>query len=52
MNKELKRCHSFERLEVSDSVKAKAKDFIDTYMAKCGSVFKKNASHTLHKEHM
>lgn len=45
MEKELKRCHSFDRLEVTDGVRTKAKEFIDKYMSRSGPSFNKASSH-------
>lgn len=45
MEKELKRCHSFDRLEVTDGVRTKAKEFIDKYMSRSGPVFNKASAH-------
>lgn len=45
MLKELKHCdNTVNVLEVTDSVKAKAKDYIRKYMTKFGSVYTKSIS--------
>ena len=40
LDKELKYCRHVEDLEVNDSVKAKARDFVRKYMHKCGPVYR------------
>ncbi|XP_067141905.1 histone-lysine N-methyltransferase SETD2 isoform X2 [Centruroides vittatus] len=42
MAKELKHCKNVEDLECNENVKHKAKDFIHKYMAKFGSVYRKD----------
>ena len=41
LDKELKHCRHLEDLEVNENVKFKAKEFVKKYMAKSGSVYKR-----------
>lgn len=42
MDKELKYCRHAEDLEVNDSVKNKAKDYVKKYMSRYGAHYKKS----------